>query len=282
MFRKLIIFLLVVLLSLGLIYGFYYFRWRHFWSIAQPLKSYEITEKSDDTLRVIMIGDSWAGVHHGLQMDTFLCSELKRRVSQPVKVISKGKGGAKSKGIYQLMFESDGDGTKTLFQNAPDYCIISAGINDAAANLGTKQFCAHYRMILSFLFEHKITPIIIEIPDVDLWHLYMRKSKKDLLTDYLRSTMTRCGMYRYREYCEALRAMILEEHLMEHVVYVPMADWNGEGTAINQELFMTDRVHLNRLGYERLDARVAKVIARDLQQSQNSALVNQPMHKDAE
>ena len=94
--------------------------------------------------------------------------------------------------------------------------------------------------------------------------------------------MTRCGMYRYREYCEALRAMILEEHLMERVVYVPMADWNGEGTAINQELFMTDRVHLNRLGYERLDACVAKVIARDLQQSQNSALVNQPMHKDAE
>lgn len=280
--HKLILIFVFCLLIIGTIYGYYYHSWKYLWVVENPISFYDIPEKNDDTLRVLMIGDSWVGIHNELQMDTFLCLELEKRISCPVKVVSKGKGGEKSRGIYQLMFQTEGYGTKTLFLAGVDYCIVSAGINDAAANLGTKQFCAHYRMILSFLFEHKITPIIIEIPDVDLWHLYKSKSKKDLLTDYLRSTMTRCGMYRYREYCEALRAMILEEHLMERVVYVPMADWNGEGTAINQELFMTDRVHLNRLGYERLDACVAKVIARDLQQSQNSALVNQPMHKDAE
>lgn len=274
MFRKLIIFLLAVLLSLGLIYGYYYSRWRHFWSIAQPLKSYEITEKSDDTLRVIMIGDSWAGVHHGLQMDTFLCSELKRRVSQPVKVISKGKGGAKSKGIYQLMFESDGDGTKTLFQNAPNYCIISAGINDAAANLGTKQFCAHYRMILSFLLEHKIKPIIIEIPDVDLWHLYGGKPKKDLLVDFFKSTMSQCCMYNYSEYREALKKMLKDENLIASVIYIPMRVWNGKGTALNDELFISDRVHLNKNGYERLDVCIANAIVKDLEQVQDPAFVN--------
>lgn len=274
MLRKILFLLIAVLLSFGVLYGYYFSRWRHFWSIAQPLKSYEITEKSDDTLRVIMIGDSWAGIHQESQMDTFLCSELKKRVSQPVKVLSKGKGGAKSKGIYQLMFESDGDGTKTLFQKAPDYCIISAGINDAAANLGTKQFCAHYLMILSFLLEHKIIPIIIEIPDVDLWHLYGGKPKKDLLVDFFKSTMSRCRVYNYSEYREALKKMLKDENIIASVIYVPMKEWNGKETALNDELFVSDRIHLNKKGYERLDVCIANAIVKNLEQVQDSTFVN--------
>ena len=273
--KKLIIFfLLLVLIFFGIVYGYYYFQWRSFWSIAQPLPSYTTSKKSDDTLRVVMIGDSWAALHSDLGMDDYLHTLLEHDILGPIAIISRGKGGEKSRGIYELMFETGGHGTKPLFQKGMDYCIISAGINDAAANIGTKQFCAHYRMILDFLLDHNIRPIIIEVPDVDLWHLYARKSKKDIIADYLRSTMSCCGMYNYSEYREALNKMLKNENLMEFVIYIPMREWNGKGTKLNDKLFMPDRIHLNKEGYKRLDASIANAIVRDLKQAQDTAFVN--------
>lgn len=233
---------------------------------------------NDDTLRIVMIGDSWAGIHSELHMDSFLCSELKKSFSRPIMVVSKGKGGEKSMGIYRKLFQNTGSGTKPLFIEGADYCIVLAGINDAAANLGTKQFCAHYKMILNFLLAMDIRPVIIEIPDVDIWHIYGGKPWKDLMADFIKSTMTGCRMYRFHEYREALKIMLLEEHLMKQVVYIPMECWNEESGRINQNLFMTDRIHLNRRGYEKLDVCIAKAILYDLQQMQDSAFVYQPMN----
>ena len=51
---------------------------------------------------------------------------------------------------------------------------------------------------------------------------------------------------------------------MERVVYVPMKDWNELSPAIDEALFLADKIHLNRQGYKRLDACIAKAIAADL------------------
>ncbi len=269
-----IIFLLLVLISFGILYGYYYFQWKIFWSIARPEPSYAISEKGDDTLRVIIIGDSWAALHSDLGMDDYLLSLLKHDIMRPITITSRGKGGEKSRGVYEHMFETNGCGTKSLFQKGVDYCVISAGINDAATNIGPKQFCAHYRMILNFLLAHNIRPIIIEVPDVDLWNHYKGKPKKDLLVDYLRSTMTRCGMYNYSEYREALNKMLKEENLLESVIYISMREWNDNGASPNDELFISDRIHLNKEGYMRLDASIANAIVWDLEQAQDTAFVN--------
>lgn len=281
MVHKVLLIIVLFLLAFGITYGYYFYRWRHLWTIAGPIDDYNVAHVHDDTLRVVMIGDSWAGFHSELHMDNYLCSELEKRIQTPVSVVSKGKGGEKIKGIYRLLFQMGGYGTKPLFFAGADYCIISAGINDAAANLGTKQFCAHYRLILNFLIGNGIRPVVIEVPDVDIWGLYGGKSKKDLLADYVKSTMTRCGMYNYHEYREELYAMLQKEHLMERVVYIPMLGWNGNGIRQNLDLFMPDRIHLNREGYKRLDACIAEAIARDLQQSQDSTFVNKPVSHDA-
>ena len=270
------------LLLFCLAYGFYYIRWRDLWSICQQEPIYKTKKCNDDTLRVVMIGDSWASLHSELHMDSYLCSELGKGISCPIMVASKGKGGEKSRGIYRYMFQNTGCGTKTLFIVEPDYCIVLAGINDAAANWGTKQFCAHYKMILNFLLSKHIRPVIIEIPDVDIWHIYGDKSWKDLMADFVKSTMTGCRMYHFHEYREALKVMLFEEHLMEQVVYIPMECWNEERERINQNLLMADRIHLNRRGYEKLDACIAKAIICDLQQAKDSAFVYQPMNENAE
>jgi len=281
MFRKGIFFFIICMFVVGF-FCYYYNRWKYLWAVAVPEQHYSVLKVQDDTLRVLMIGDSWAGIHSELNMDSFLSSKLEQRVQCPVKVVSKGKGGEKSRGIYQLMFQLGGYGTKHLLLTGTDYCIVLAGINDAAANLGTKQFCAHYRMILDFLLSNDIRPVVVEIPDVDIWTIYGDKPKKDLLVDYMKSIMVGCGMYNYHEYRDALFAMLQEEHLLEQVVYIPVNGWNGEGVKLNPSLFIEDKIHLNREGYMKLDICIATAIANDLQQSQNSTLVNHPVGKDTQ
>jgi len=256
------------------LYAFYYNRWKHLWALETNISShYEISANKDSSLKVAMIGDSWAGLHHKHKMDAYLSAILEQRINRSVIVESNGKGGEKARGIYKLMFDSDEFGTKPLLSLKPDYCIISAGINDAAANLGTKQYCYYYRQILVFLLANGIRPVVLEIPNVNLWHLYGGKPFKDLVVDFVRSTMTGCKMYQYAGYRDALYRMLVNEKLMDKVVYVSMKDWNDVSPDINKILFMSDQIHLNRRGYEKLDSSMAIAIANDLEKSSNSSLV---------
>lgn len=250
-----------LLLLLVFIYGFLYVRWQHLWALEEKHPIYSVRIHDDDTLRITMIGDSWAGMHQA--MDSSLQRRLSGLTACPVIVKSHGKGGEKSRGIYSLMFEDGQDGTRRILSEGPDYCIVLAGINDAAANRGVSQYLYHYRLILNFLSEINVRPVIIEIPNVNIWTLYREKPIKDLIGDYLKSKMTRCDMYNYHEYREALLSMLVKEDLMKDVVFIPMEDWNGVGEAINERLFLSDQIHLNHRGYELLDSCIAVKIAED-------------------
>ena len=263
-----------VLLVVICLYAFYYNRWKHLWAldtIITPL--YVIKSNSISSLRVAMLGDSWAELHHEQNMDTYFSSILKQKIGRPVHVESKGKGGEKTRGIYKLMFDTDEFGTKPLLSLKPDYCIISAGINDAAANLGTKQYCYYYRQILDLLLANGIRPVVLEIPNVNIWHLYGGKPFKDLVVDFVRSTMTGSKMYQFGGYRDALYLMLVNEGLMDKVVYVSMSSWNDASPDIDQNLFMSDQIHLNRKGYEKLDSCLAEAITKDLRNSSDSGFI---------
>lgn len=254
----------VVLLLAAVVGGYCYlsYRWKHLWAQEVPKQVYPVLHYHDDTLRIIMIGDSWAG----MRTDNLNNSFQKRFTllyGNNVIVKSKGRGGEKSRGIYQLMFETDDYGTRTLLANGADYCVIFAGINDAATNKGVHQYIYHYRLILDFLLKNKIRPVVVEIPNVNLWGLYKEKPIKDLLGDYLKSMMTGCDIYNYKEYREALLSMLTEEGMTKEIVFVPMKDWNGDGESINESLFLEDQIHLNRRGYELLDSCIALKIMED-------------------
>ena len=258
---KYIVCFLLSLLIVLFVFVFYYMRWQHLWTLEKPRCHYEVEFLQDDTLRVVMLGDSWAGMH--AKYDKFMTEELVRYAKSPSLFVSRGRGGEKTKGVYQLMFEKGYYGTKQLILSAPDYCVIFSGINDAAANLGTKQFCHYYRQILNFLLENHICPVVIEIPNVDLWLILGKKPIKDLASDYVKSLMTNCSMYNYQEYRDALLSMIESEGLKERILYIPMKEWNGNGVEINRSLFLEDCIHLNKRGYESLDSCIAKQIAND-------------------
>jgi lysophospholipase L1-like esterase len=243
---------------------YYYERWKTLWSLEEPKVYYSTGNYQDDTLRVVMLGDSWVG----MRTDTLNClfkKTLSDYLDRPVILKSKGKGGEKSRGIYRLMFEEDSLGTKPLLESGADYCVVFAGINDAAANLGKKQYIHHMKLIIKLLLANYIRPILIEIPDVDIWNIYGEKPIKDLVVDFVRSVMTGSGMYHFPEYRETLRLMLKDSQLLDSVIFVPMNGWNGRNSAPNEKLFLDDHIHLNHQGYLKLDSCVMKAIIRDLQ-----------------
>lgn len=250
--------ILLVVLS-----GILYYRWRHLWALEEIHQPYQVLSHHDDTLRVVMIGDSWAGMHDEGSLDSFLQRQLNDLTTSPVKVKSRGRGGEKSRGIYNLMFEYGKYGTRPILSEGPDYCIVMAGINDAASNMGVRQYLFHYKLILDFLLSINVRPVVVEIPDVNIWALYSQKPIKDLFGDYLKSLMTGCDMYNFHEYREALLSMLREEDLMKKIVLIPMKEWNGNEETINKSLFLEDQIHLNRKGYELLDSCIAFKIIED-------------------
>ena len=259
--RKCLFVIFILAVSVFIVYEFYYFRWRDLWSEDEPISAYKVEKCFDDTVRVLVIGDSWAAMH--FCMDSFLCSRIQAIVPNPIMVKSKGLGGEKSRGIYRLLFNNDDIGMKSLIKSGADYCVIFAGINDAAANLGVKQFCHHYKLILDFFIENDIRPIVIEIPDVDIWHIYCNKNIKDLVADYLKSIMTRSEMYSVRVYRHALLKMLQEKKYSGKVLYIPTSLWNGKDMTINPMLFLSDKIHLNNAGYRKLDECIAFAIGED-------------------
>lgn len=246
-----------------ILYGILYYRWCHLWALEEIHQPYQVQSHYDDTLRVVMIGDSWAGMHNEAGLDSLLQDKFNTQTACPVIVKSCGRGGEKSRGIYSLMFEYGKYGTRSILSEGPDYCIVMAGINDAAANRGVRQYLYHYKLILDFLLSNNIRPVVVEIPDVNLWVIYGKKPIKDMFGDYLKSVMTGCDMYNYHEYREALLSMLTREDMMKEIVYIPMSEWNGNGETINKHLFLKDQIHLNRKGYELLDSCIAFKIYED-------------------
>lgn len=240
------------------------------WSLSPEKPAYTIKLCDDDTLRVVLIGDSWVGMHHKANYDMLLQDSLKRILKSPVVVKSQGKGGIRSKELYNNIFQTEGYGSKSILMNGADYCVVIVGINDAAANLGTLQFCHHYRLILDFLLLNHVKPVIVEIPNVNLWHVYREKPLCDLMVDYIKSCMTSCKMYNYEPYRDALNKMIVEERYTDKVVFVPMECWNGKQSDVDLRLFLDDQIHLNQNGYELLNRCVAVAIADDIRNSRRT------------
>jgi hypothetical protein len=67
-----------------------------------------------------------------------------------------------------------------------------------------------------------------------------------------------------KEYRDSLQSMLINENLLDSVIYIYMNEWNGDGTNINQQLFLDDQIHLNRKGYEILDSCIANAISADV------------------
>lgn len=212
---------------------------------------------SSDTLKIAFIGDSWAAYHH--DYDTKLESMLYDK-GRLACVVSRGNVGAKSKEIYQRMYST----TKPVLLEHPDYCIVSAGINDAVAKMGKDYYVHHYMLILQQLMELGIKPVVLEMPEVNYRAIADREPWTMRMRHILSSLTTGSELYGFDSYKTALISAIKKSDMQNRIVYISADSWNPSGYQDPKELYLSDETHLNAMGYEVLDSCMASTIFIDI------------------
>ena len=256
------LFILVCILYTGYLIEEYY-------SLADEILTQKATHTNEgDSLIVIFIGDSWASYHS--QYDQHLKTCIETKVKKPTKVISKGTVGAKTKFIYTNMHDYSLLGTKSLIDISPDYAIISAGINDAVAKMGTDNYCHHYNLIIKELLSAGIKPIILDMPQVDYRAIYQRESWVAQKRHRISAWYTGAPFWSFDDYKSTLRAMISHEEKRKKLIYISASEWNPDGFRDPRYLYLDDHVHLNEKGYFLLDSCIASKIYHDIMSTHDS------------
>jgi len=132
-------------------------------SYSKELPFNSVTVDNDRTLTIGIIGDSWVA---GAKLDSLLHNGLLEKGFKN-KILSSGHPGAKSKLIYQNLFEGKANehSSKFIIENRPDFCIVIAGVNDAAGQVGANFYSHHMLLIINTLLHYKIKPIIVSLPE---------------------------------------------------------------------------------------------------------------------
>lgn len=232
----------------------------HYYAPPHLRNPYQM-KKPDDTLRIAYIGDSWAFMHkdHDCQMATL----IEKKIHRPVKVYSYGICGLTSKEIYEKMFD-DTEYHDFLQNKGYHYCFISAGINDTYKKMSTSYYMQSIDGIIQFFLANNIHPIILEIPDYDIEKAYnWQKSLRKLLRDasiLINNTPIDCKqMYR-----EALNDLINQKGYQNKISVIRYKSWNNQYHDDLQHLYLGDGMHLNSVGYVKLDSVIVDVITRQL------------------
>ena len=215
-----------------------------------------MTRITSDTLKIAFIGDSWAAYHHNC--DSNMESMLSDK-GLPAHVVSIGNVGAKSKDIYLRLYST----TKPVLLELPDYCIVSAGINDAVAKMGKEFYVYHYLLILQHLMDMGIRPVVLEMPDVHYRAIFGREPWTMKARHVLSSLLTGAEMYRFDSYRTSLKKAIRQHGLQDRLVYISADAWSAGGYLAHGDMYQSDETHLNAKGYETLDSCLASAIISD-------------------
>lgn len=217
----------------------------------------------DDTLRIAYIGDSWAYIHHRNHqclIPTFIGDQLQR----PVKIYSYGLPGRTSKEIYEAMFE-DEKLKQMLQRNGLDYCIVSAGINDANKKMSVKYYQDSADCIILFLLLNHIRPVILEIPDYDIYKIYRWERLNRKLLRKLSMLINNVPINCKQNYREALDELISKKAYRDKVSIIRYKSWNSNYEKDLKELYLVDGVHLNEHGNHVLDSVIAREIIKHIE-----------------
>lgn len=227
-------------------------------------------KKSDDTLRIAYIGDSWANFHN--EHDCTIPQLLEGLLHRPIKVHSYGICGLTSKEIYENMFDN-ADFKNFLQKRSYEYCFISAGINDTYKKMSISYYRHSMKGIIQLLLANDIHPIILEIPDYDIqkaynWQKSLRKILRDV-TMFINNVPIDCKqMYR-----DALQELVNQKGYHNKISIIKYKSWNNNYQDDLQHLYLKDGMHLNSVGYAKLDSAIVDVITKQLINNNNE-------HKD--
>ena len=261
--------LFVVLGILGL--ATYHFVDREF-MVAKEVPYYRVGPRpDDDTIRVAVIGDSWAQFHKSFNCDALFEQYAGKWTQNKVKCQSCGKGGAMSKEVYHLMFRNhtpesswpDGFCTQPLIEEHPDYCVVMTGINDTWKKRPVSYYAGNCRLIIRLLLANDIRPVVMEIPDFEMgkWLDTNRRPQRFIFRLY--SYFTDVVEDDITPFRKGLINMLNETGLADSVLFIPANNWLPEDHHYSEDIYQIDHVHLNYQGYHFLDSCMASEIIKD-------------------
>lgn len=251
MFLYLVLGMIVVVLAFVL-----YYANNPCYKPAVQMYGLTINHHDDDTLRIAYIGDSWACLHQNIP--TVIDSLITVETSMPVVIRNAGVGGLISKEIYYSLFKDKS--FRDVVEWGPDFCFISAGINDTNKKSGRSNYKENMRLIIALLLENSITPVILEIPYYDIWYTFRQM---EFITKYrsIRSMIwTWSALNCIDDYSNALDDLLEEQQWQKDVIIVRRQCWNPQGYEGQKDMYTEDRMHVNLAGYHQLDSCIASEI----------------------
>ena len=236
--------------------------------VAKELPFYDVSPSSDDdTLRVAVIGDSWAAFHQAFNCDTLIEAYGRQLTTKLIICQSRGKGGAKSKEVYHLMFSSHTQEqelcTQPLLEEHPDYCVIMVGINDTWKKRPISYYTGNYRLIIRLLLANRIRPVVMEIPDFEMGEWLNANRKRERFLYRIYSHFTGVVEDDITPFREGLKMMLKDTGLGDSVLFIPSSNWLPKDHHYSEEIYQIDHVHLNSQGYRMLDSCIISEIVND-------------------
>lgn len=227
---------------------------------AQKQISYKVKSKyGNDTLRIGFLGDSWANLQH--THIGVLDSIAKLNISSPFKLYANGAPGAKSKEIYYNMFKSTLSKNKDkyrknfeeILEKKLNYCIISAGVNDASTKVGSDFYEKNMNLIINHLINIGTVPVIIEIPSFNIENAYEITSFSTKILRRISMFINNDNINCIEKYRNSLYKMLSKYNLWDKIIFVSYTEWNKDGYLDNRNIYLKDGIHLNTKGYQILD-----------------------------
>ncbi|MDQ0783483.1 SGNH/GDSL hydrolase family protein [Chryseobacterium sp. W4I1] len=238
-------------ISIGIVLLLVIFCFLYFWNkyaYAGQEKYFPSNTKPEAGLQIGIIGDSWV-VRQNLD------SLLEKRLSDKgvhAEILSSGNPGAKTKKIYENLFkdESEEFSSKKILEKKPDYCIIMAGVNDAAMCMGPDYYAHHMVMIINTLLHYDIKPVIVSLPEFGLEENFKNKNILSGLSN--RGTelvLNGNAEFKLQDYRNTLLKDLKSTGLDKKVILLNF-DEVSRNYNKDKDLY-ADPLHLNMKGYQK-------------------------------
>jgi len=232
----------------------------YFWnkySYADQEKYFASQTKPQEGLQIGIIGDSWV-VRQNL--DSLLEVKLQEQ-GLHAEIYSSGNPGAKTKRIYENLFKGEKEdfSSKEIIEKKPDYCIIIAGVNDAATHVGPDFYTHHMVMIINTLLHYGIQPIVIPLPEFGLEEDSERKNILSSLSNKGGELVLNNGKrFEIKDYRNALLKELAHEGLDKKIVLLNFDEVSSDFDK-DRKLY-ADPLHLNEQGYQKFSNFLVKSI----------------------
>ena len=226
-----------------------------YYAVAPERPIYSCHHHESDTLKILIIGDSWAYFHQ--PYDSSLGELLYKKTERPVQVVSNGLCGKTSKEVYLSLFEDKK--LKEIVSRGADYCFISVGINDSYKKIGASYYARHTISLIRFFLRNHVNPIILEIPNYDIAKAYKRQTNSRKILRQLSMKITNSQIDCREDYRQSLRQQLLAEKLTDSIIILTVKNWDAS-------FYKPDGMHLNNKGYVSLDSCICNLIGKSRQE----------------